>query len=83
MLFAVALEEALTLLDAQVFELASARSGILAHDACVKVNQMRVVGRIALCRADAMGVVTGGTGNTLIQMAFMAREAFITHNAVA
>ena len=40
MLLAVALKEALALLDAQVFELSTTCDWIIVHDACVKVNQM-------------------------------------------
>ena len=83
MLLAVALKEALALLDAQVFELSTTCDRILVHNACVEVDQMRVVRRTALCTTDTVGIVTGGTGNALVQMASVTRKAFITHYAVS
>ena len=69
--------------DARVHELQTFRARVSGDNAGVKVDQMRVVVAAALGGTDAVGIVTGGTGNSLVQMKSVRGEALVTQDAVA
>ena len=69
--------------DARVHELQAIRARVSGDNARIKVDQMRVVVTAALGGIDAVGIVTGGTGNSLVQMKSVRGEALVTQDAVA
>ena len=83
MLRAMAAHVAHALEDAHVHELQAIRARVSGDNARIKVDQMRVVVATALGGTDAVGIVTGGTGNSLVQMESVRGEALVTQDAVA
>ena len=77
MLRAMATHVAHALEDAGINELQAIRARVFEDDARIKVNQMRVVVATALSGIDAVGIVTGGTGDSLVQMESVCGETLI------
>ena len=83
MLRAMATHVARALEDTGVNELQAIRARVFEHDTRIKVNQMRVVVTTALGGTDTVGIVTGGAGDSLVQMESVRGETLIAEDAVA
>ena len=69
---------------AEVFKFQSAGLTVGKHNRQIKIDQVAVIGGVALGLADAVGIVTGLTGGVLtFDMLFVILEALIVQNAVA
>ena len=73
----VALQVALPVKDAGIYELETSGHRIGAHDSRVEIHQVTVVGRRSLRGADAVRVVTGRAGDFLLEMILVLGEAFV------
>jgi len=62
----MACDVTLSVVGTQVLEHQHSGRRIGLHDADVEVDEMGVVGRVALGGADAMGIVAGRTGHIFI-----------------
>ena len=67
----------------KIFKLKSLRIGIGKHYRNIEINEIAVVGRIALRGAYSMRVVTCRTRSIVFQMFLMKGEAFVVKNAFA
>ena len=75
-------QEALPVKDTQILESQSPRVGIRLDDGNVEVDQMAVVQRRPLRRADPVWIVTGRARNSLGQMLIVHWEALVAQDAI-